>query len=113
MDQIRRAIYTVAASEKVIIEIEATKVGNFASFVLDGESQKPVKNNPLTYEFTISVGAGDTHFGMFQCFFPADAPDDANFQVFLQGSKGKTTKYTGSDIKKTDPIWRRGVEFRR
>lgn len=55
MKQITRSIYVVNAGEDVTVEIEATKVGNFATLSLDGESLKPVPGvNPLTYRFTVT-----------------------------------------------------------
>lgn len=113
MEQITRSRYTVSGGEQVTIEIEAIKVGNTAGFVLDGAPQTPVSTTPLTYIFNVTVPIGDTHFGMIDCFFAPDAPDDATFQVFVTGSIGNATRFVGSDIIKTDPIWRREITFRR
>jgi len=38
MQQITRAIYIVGANEEVTVEIEATKVGNFATFALSARA---------------------------------------------------------------------------
>lgn len=112
MQQITRAIYTVRTGETVTVEIEATKVGNFATFSLDGESLKPVAGlSPLTYRFDVTVGPGFDHFGMISCHFPPSAPNDAHYQVFVSGSMGGG-RFTGSDIKKTDLSWSRSLEFR-
>jgi hypothetical protein len=112
MQQITRAIYLVDAGETITVEIEATKVGNFASFVLDGNMLSPTSTNPLSYQFVVSVPAGGTHHGMLTFFFPDSAPDDAEYQVFVTGSAGGG-RFTGSDVVKTDPGWVRGIEFRR
>ncbi len=112
MQQVARAIYLVQAGEVVTVEIEATKVGNFASLVIDGTSVPAINTAPLTFQFPVTVGPGQTHFGMVQCFFPQAAPDDAKFQVFVSGSAGGG-RFEGSDIEKTDPTDARGIEFRR
>lgn len=112
MQQITRSIYVVNQGENVTVEIEATKVGNFAVFSVDGEMKNPVPGVvPLTYRFAVTVGPGFDHFGVVTCHFPPAAPDDAFFQVFVSGSGGGG-RFTGSDIKKIDPIKSRSVEFR-
>jgi|SRR6266850_3416101 len=112
MQQITRAVYLVDDGEDVTVEIDATKVGNFASFTVDGDSKSPVSTTPLTYRFTASLEPGNTHHGMITCFFPGTAPDDATYQVSVSGSNGGG-KFEGSDIVKTDANWTRGIEFRR
>src|SRR5205814_9183381 len=104
MRQITRSIYLVDAGEVVMVEVEATKVGNFVSLVIDGEPIAPVSKTPLTFKYTVTVGPGGTHHGMITCFFPSNAPDDAMYQVFVSGSSGGG-RFTGSDILKTDPGW--------
>jgi hypothetical protein len=113
MQQVTRSIYIVDDGETVTIEIEATKVGLFITFALDGVLQTPISATPRVYRFTVSVPAGHTHFGMFSCFFPNDAPSDAKYQIFVSGALGGG-KFIGSDIVKSDfPAWRRGIQFRR
>jgi hypothetical protein len=112
MQQITRAIYLVDDAEVVTVEIEATKVGNFATFAVDGDPQSPISTTPLTYRFTVSVTPGNTHHGMITCFFPTSAPDDATYQVYVSGSNGGG-RFEGSNIVKSDANWTRGIEFRR
>ena len=114
MQQITRSIYTVGAKEKVMVEIEATKVGYFVTFVVDGKLIETVPgSNPLAFQpFQVTVGPGLTHFGMVSCHFPKTAPDDAKYQIFLTGDQGGG-RFTGSDVIKTDLSWDRGIEFRR
>lgn len=112
MQQINRSIYLVQSGEEVTIEVEATKVGNFVTFALDGGSINPVSSTPITYKFKVTVGSGLTHFGMILCHFPKDAPNDSKFEIFVSGDKGGG-KFTGSDIFKTDLGWNRSIEFRR
>ena len=113
MQQVTRSIYIVDAGETVTVEIEATKVGLFVTFAMDGALLTPISTTPRVYRFTVTVPAGHTHFGMFSFFFPNAAPDDAKYQVFVSGSSGGG-KFTGSDVFKSDfPAWRRGIEFRR
>lgn len=112
MQQINRAIYLVDDGEVVTLEIQATKVGNFASLVIDGKSIDPTGKTPLTFHFTVSLPPSQTHHGMITCFFPTSAPPDAKFEVFVSGSSGGG-KFTGSDIKQINAIWIRAIEFRR
>jgi len=112
MQQITRSIYLCSAGEVVTLEIVATKVGNFASLTLDGDTKSPTSASPLTYQFPITAPPGGIHHGMITCFFPDSAPDDAQYEVFVSGSAGGG-RFTGSDIVKTDPGWLRGIEFRR
>jgi len=112
MKQITRSIYVVTTGENVIVEIEATKVGNFATFSLDGKMLDPLAGvTPLTYQFAVTVTPGFDHFGIVSVHFPTAAPDDAFFQIFVSGSGGGS-RFTGSDIKKTDLSWSRSLEFR-
>ena len=112
MQQVTRSIYLVDNGEVVTVEVEAIKVGNFVSLVIDGGSIDPISKKPLTYQFTVALAAGETHHGMITCFFPKTAPDDAEFDVFVSGS-GDGGRFTGSDIAKTDASWTRSIEFRR
>lgn len=115
MKQITRSIYLVEANEEVTVEVVATKVGNFVIFALDGATPNPISNSPITYQFKVTVGAGLTHFGMISCHFPNSAPappDGAKYEIFVSGDKGGS-KFTGSDIVKTDLSWDRSIEFRR
>lgn len=112
MNQITRAIYVVQPNEKITLEVEAMKVGNFVTFALDGTSMSAVPGvTPLTYRFQITVGPGFDQFGIVSCHFPGTAPDDAQYQIFVTGSGGGG-RFTGSDIKKTNLSWRRSIEFR-
>ena len=114
MQQITRSIYLVGAQEQVTVEIQATKVGYFVTFAVDGKLIETVPgSDPLTFKpFQVTVGPGLTHFGMISCHFPNTSPDDATYQIFLTGDQGGG-KFTGSDVIKTDLTWDRGVEFRR
>ncbi|HEY0762268.1 MAG TPA: hypothetical protein VGD61_07810 [Pyrinomonadaceae bacterium] len=112
MQQITRSIYIVNQGENVTVEIEATKVGNFAVLSIDGQMKNPVAGVvPLTWRFPVTVGPGFDHFGMVSCHFPPTAPNDAVFQIFVSGSGGGA-RFTGSDIKKIDPSKSRSLEFR-
>src|SRR2546430_1987031 len=112
MKQITPSIYQVQPHENVTVEIEATKVGNFVTLSLDGESLKPVAGvSPLSFQFTITAGPGFDQFGMISAHFPDSAPNDAKYQIFVTGDAGGG-RFTGPDIKKTDSSWSGGLEFR-
>lgn len=112
MKQITRAIYIVQPNEDVTLEVEATQVGNFVTFSLDGSAVNAEPGvTPLTYRFQITVGSGFDQFGIIDCHFPTSAPDEAEYQVFVSGSMGGG-RFTGSDIRKDDQSWRRSIEFR-
>jgi hypothetical protein len=112
MQQVIRSIYLVDANETVTVQVRATKVGNFVSFVVDGSPVPALGGSPITFRFQVTVGPGLTHFGMLTCFFPASAPDDAEYQFFLSGSSGGGI-FEGSDVVKTDSLLTRSIEFRR
>ena len=114
MQKITRSIYIVEAGEKVTLEIEAFKVGYFTTMVVDGRLIPNIPGtDPLQYEpFTVTVGPGLTHFGRVDSHFPTSAPEDAHYQLFLTGDKGGG-RFEGSDIKKSNLSWARGLEFRR
>lgn len=114
MQQIRPSIYLVDAGEQVTLEIQATKVANFNIFVVDGQKIAEVPGtDPQQFQpFTVTVGPGLTHFGRVDAHFPKDAPDDAQYQLFLTGSAGGE-KFKGSVIKKSNLSHSRGLEFRR
>lgn len=114
MKQITRSIYMVEDGEEVTLEIEATKVGYFVTFVVDGRLIPTVPgSDPLAFEpFKVTVGPGLTHFGLVGCHFPKVSPDDAEYQIFVTGDQGGG-RFKGSNIIKTDLSWDRGLEFRR
>lgn len=112
MQQITRSIYMVQDGEQITVEVEAVKVGNFVSFVLDGKSLEPVSSSPITYQFPVTVGPESSHFGMVGCHFPTSAPSDAEYDIFVSGNMGGV-RFTGSNVVKTDPVWDRSIEFRR
>lgn len=114
MQQITRSIYLVGAGEQVTLEIVASKVGNFTTFVVDGQQIPSIPgSDPQTFQpFLVTVGPGFTHFGRVDAHFPATSPDDAHYQLFLTGSNGGG-RFTGSDIKKLNLSHSRGLEFRR
>ena len=114
MQQVTRGIYIVDDGENITIEIEAMAVGKLATFVVDGDPKKPDPGAPrLTFKFAASLQPGEEHHGMITCFFPPrNTPDNAKFQVRVSGSGGGG-QFEGSDIKKTDPIWTRSIEFMR
>lgn len=114
MQQKADAIYTVGAGERITLEIEATGVGNFATFVVDGRMIPSVPgSSPQRYEpFTVTVGPGLTHFGRVDAHFPSGSPNTARYQIFLTGDQGGG-RFTGPDILITDASHASGLQFRR
>jgi hypothetical protein len=110
MKQITRANYVVSSGETIDVTVQATKVGEFVSASLDGSSLDAVSNAPLLYRFTITKASGTGQFLVVQCHFPSAAPDDACYQVLLQGSSGGG-QFTGPDIYKSDDDWARSIQF--
>lgn len=114
MQQITPSIYRVGAGENITLEIVATGVGNFTIFVVDGQLIPSVPgSDPQTFQpFTVTVGPGSTHFGRVDGHFPASAPANASYQLFLTGDLGGG-RMTGPDIQKGDITGAVGLEFRR
>ena len=114
MQQITPSIYRVGAGENITLEIEAIGVGNFTTFVVDGVLIPSVPgSDPQTFQpFTVTVGPGLTHFGRVDAHFPASAPANARYQLFLTGDLGGG-RFTGPDIQKGDITGAVGLEFRR
>jgi hypothetical protein len=112
MQQLDIATYQVGEAEEVTVEVVAVQVGEFSTFVLDGTEIDPEPGSPKTYKFTVTVGPHLTHFGRVSGFFPAAAPDEAKYQVFVSGDQGGD-KFTGPDIAKDDIIPSVDLEFRR
>jgi hypothetical protein len=80
--------YTVDQQEHVTIEVVATKVAEFAKASLDGADLNPTGHAPLKFEFDVTKSSGQTHFVVIRVVFDAQAPDDAQYQLFVQGSNG-------------------------
>lgn len=81
--------YSVDDQEHVTIEVVATKVGEFAKAALDDSiTLNPTGNNPLKFEFDVDKSSGVSHFVVVRVAFDDTAPDDAKYQLFVQGSKG-------------------------
>lgn len=111
MKQITRSSYAVNPGEVITVEVVATKVGNFVTFVVDGVQQPPTGTSPnLTFQFNIMAPPGNIHFSMVDCFFPNAAPSDARYDVFITGSLGGG-RIQASDILKKDLVHRRGFDF--
>jgi hypothetical protein len=110
MRQMQRSLYAVQPGEVVTVQVQATKVGLFVSLSFNGSPISPSSTNPMTFTFTITSPSGGTDFAVVFCHFPPDAPDDADYQLFLTGSAGGGS-FTGSDIAKSDPIWNRAITF--
>jgi len=88
MTQVMIGSYTVDNNEHVTIEVVATKVAEFGVASLDGNSLNPTGHNPLKFEFDVSKSSGETHFVVIRVTFDDQAPDDAQYQLFVQGSNG-------------------------
>jgi len=104
--------YTVQSQEAVTIEVQATKVGEFAVASLDGKTLDPIGNPPpLRYHFAADKPSGQDHFVVLFFHFPDSAPADAFYQVFCEGSAGGG-KFSDFNIAKSDPVWNCSIQFR-
>ena len=101
MQQANKFVYIVGPNEVVTVEIVATKVGNNASFVVDGRRPTQTSVSPPTFEFTVTVQPKNTHFGEMRFAFPGSPPADANYSVFVTGSLGGG-RFNGPVIKQSD-----------
>lgn len=88
MTQVMIGSYKVNNPEHVTIEVVATKVGEFVVAALDGSALNPTAHNPLKFEFDVSKSPRETHFVVMHFTFDSGVPDDAQYQLFVQGSNG-------------------------
>lgn len=104
--------YTVQHDEIVTIKVVATRVGEFVVASLDGGTLEPIGSAPLRYRFSATKPLGQNHFTVLFFHFPDSAPDDANYQIFVQGSQGGG-QFTVGTIVKSDPpdTWNTTIEF--
>lgn len=80
--------YSVDDQEHVTIEVVATKVGEFAKASLDGNTLNETGHSPQKFEFDVDKSTGVSHFVVVRVAFDDTAPDDAKYQIFVQGSNG-------------------------
>jgi hypothetical protein len=98
MNQVNIGEYEVGSGEEVTVRVVAVQVGEFSTFVVDGQEIDPQPGvSPKTYKFTVTASPGASHFATVSCFFPDDAPDGAKYQIFLSGSQGGG-QFTGPEI---------------
>ncbi len=98
MNQTNIGEYEVGDGEQVTVEVEAVQVGEFTTFVVDGNEIDPVDGvSPKTYQFTVTAAPGQSHFATVSCFFPPDAPDGAKYRIFVSGDQGGG-RFTGPEI---------------
>ncbi len=107
--------YGVGKDEKITVEMIAIATANTCSFVIDTASQV-VLEEPRTYEFRVTVSAGNTHFaetrGAFHGPPPSDPTSDPRFEVFFTGSFGGG-RFTGPVIRRSDPDHMCDITFER
>jgi len=111
MQRLNRSLYTVSQGEVVTVRIQAVKVANFDSYVVDAIVQTPVSNNPRTYRFTALKPPGRNHRTAVSIFFPDEAPDDAEYRIFVSGDQGGET-FDGPVVHKADEIEDINITFR-
>ena len=109
MEQINIGTYRVKPGETVRIEVVA--VDNRESYAVDEEVLDPFSDDPRAYEFTVTATPGSSHLTTMTGVFLDDAPDDAQYQLFISGDKGGGT-FIGPVIKKTDLSMDCNITFR-
>jgi hypothetical protein len=111
MQQIAPTLYIAQAGEKVTIEVQATKVGLFVFLSHNSALVPPTTTSPLVFDITIAGASGGFDFAVVSCHFPAGAPADASYQLFLTGSAGGG-RFTDSKIQAGDAVWDRDLTFK-
>lgn len=112
MERLNSALYTVSQGEVVTVTVQAVKVANFDSYTVDSVVQTPVSNNPRTYEFTASKPPGMNIRTAVSLFFPDEAPDDAEYRVFVSGDRGGSGTFNGPVVRHGDDIEDVSITFR-
>jgi hypothetical protein len=111
MERLNSALYTVSQGEVVTVMVQAVKVANLDSYTVDSVVQPPVSNDPRTYAFTVSKPSGMNHRTAVSFFFPDEAPDDAEYRVFVSGDQGGGV-FDGPAVSKEDDIEDISITFR-
>ena len=94
--------YQVVKTETVTIKISftpASQSGSFPVVTLDGKTL-PASGSPPEYSFPVTKNVDQEHTVIIDCTFMPDAPDTAQYNVTVSGSKGGTFTFA---IKATDP----------
>ena len=108
--------FEVSQGEKITVKIEAIGgVNNTAVFVMSPPAEE--LNEPLTWAFTVTVGAGQFHFSSVRCDFRGVSDANKNkamFKVSLFSDQNNNKVFNGPTIKMTDPesTWRQAIFFR-
>jgi hypothetical protein len=71
--------YSVAANEKIVIEVTPFGVGNFAAVNIDGVPQP----KSFSYSFTVTKPSGHEHDVVMEFEFPGVDDPDARYDVKL------------------------------
>jgi hypothetical protein len=115
MKQKSQSRYIVGKDEVVTVEIIAIGTANTASFVVDTACTQ-ISVDPIIYEFTVTKGPGETHFGELRGAFhgppPTNLQSDPRFESFFTGSLGGG-RFRGPVIRRSDPDQMADVTFER
>jgi hypothetical protein len=111
MQQDESSLYTVRPGETVTLRVQAVKVGNNVGYVVEAVPQTPVSNNPRTYRFTVAKPAGGNIHSSMSYFFPEEAPNEAEYRVFISGDQGGG-EFNGPVVHKPDGIDHCDISFR-
>ena len=106
MKQVSNVDYEVTDGETIILRVKATGTTNNVLVSYDGKAPNVVSDVPRLYSFTVKGKAGDVFALDFQGTYDAGAPDFAEFDLYLQGSKGggELTGPVGLDVGSTVEI---------
>jgi len=88
MTQERIGGYKVQQGENVTIEVVATGVNEFVTASLDNSDLSEAGSAPARFPFTVTKDPGQEHLVDVECQFDATAANNAQYQIFVQGSGG-------------------------
>jgi hypothetical protein len=111
MNKINKFLYTVVQTEAVTIKISftpASQSGTFDVLTLDGNTLHP-SGSPPEFNFTVTKGVDQEHTVIMDFTFMPDAPNDAQYNVEVSGSKGGEFSFA---VTATDPTPDPAVRFR-
>lgn len=95
-DSNNRALFTVAAGEKVTVTLQSVQCNCLTSAGYDGQSLTKTASAPDTYTFTVAGNSGGQKLFAGACVFPAGTAAFARYTVQVSSDSGDT--FEGSAV---------------